>query len=75
MLKHYNGNGENEIHFISSNRTITLTDDESKELDCYCGEIEDRLSYLRIRFRRLFNYTENLEIELQLLKNREVKLC
>jgi hypothetical protein len=75
MLKHYNGNGENEIHFISSNRTITLTDDELKELDCYCGEIEDRLSYLRIRFRRLFDYTENLEIELQLLKNREVKLC
>lgn len=53
MIKQYEGNGLNKIHFISTGRDLEMYDQELKELDNYTSELEDKIQSYKFELKRL----------------------
>lgn len=53
MIKQYEGNGLNKLHFISTGREVELYDQELQELDNYTSELEDKIEMYRFELKKL----------------------
>lgn len=53
MIKQYEGNGLNKIHFTSTGRELEIYDQELKELDNYTSDLEDKIRNYRFELKKL----------------------
>lgn len=53
MIKQYEGNGLNRIHFISTGRDLEIYDQELEEISSYTSELETKIENYRFELKKL----------------------
>ena len=53
MIKQYEGDGLNKIHFISTGRDLEIYDQELEELGSYTSELEAKIENYRFELKKL----------------------
>ena len=53
MIKQYEGNGLNKIHFTSTGRDLEIYDQELQEISDYISELETKIENYRFELKRL----------------------
>jgi len=73
MIKQYEGNGLNKIHFISTGREIEIYDQELQEISDYTSELEDKIQNYMFELKKVHMFNEELLKINNRLQRKELK--
>ena len=73
MIKQYEGNGLNKIHFTSTGRDLEIYDQELQEISDYTSELEDKIQNYKFELKRAYMFNEELLKINNRLQRKELK--
>lgn len=73
MIKQYEGNGLNKIHFISTRRELEIYDQELQEISDYTSELEDKIQNYMFELKKAHMFNEELLKINNRLQRKELK--